>query len=69
MLRRKAMHLKWLQAMKWLTPGIIDDIGIKTASLFCEEEKIRKEKISRIYLPIINQEMHVDQEAERLLEI
>ena len=35
----------------------------------CEEEKIRKKKVGTRDLPIINQMMHVDWEAERLPEL
>ena len=71
MLRRKAMQLKQLQAMKESTLGINYDpvIKIALAEKSVKKKKRKKGGIDRRGIPIINQEMHVDQEYERLTQI
>ena len=70
MLRHKAMQLKRLQATKESTSGLNNDLGITmTSDEILLRRKKNKGKVGRRDLPIINQKMHVDQEAERLPEI
>ena len=54
--------------MKESTPGLNNYIGI-TITLDGSFMKKKKEKIVRWFLPIINQTVHINWEAENLPEI
>ena len=64
------MHLTRIQAKKESIPGLNYDlvITIDLADDFLKKKK-EERKIGRRYFPIINQEMHVDQEDGRLPDI
>ena len=53
------------------TPRLIIDIGIKItlSEIFVKKKKRRKGNFVKRYLPIINQIIHIDWEAEELPEI
>ena len=69
-LQQKHMQLKQLQATKEWT-RVLNEYPVITIALAEKlwRRKKKKGKVGRRDLPIINQEMHVDQEAEILLEI